>query len=144
MSIIGFNFTKISAERNENVQGQVNIKNNLAIKGIEKQDISIASKDQISLKASFEFSSKLEPNMGSITILANVLMLETKDEGQKILDEWEKKKKLDEEFMKQTFTFMLRRCTIKALLLAEDLNLPSPLPLPQVQVGQREGASPAK
>ena len=120
MSIIGFNFTKIAAERNEGIQGQVNIKNNLAIKGIEKQDLSITSKDQFGLKVSFEFTSKLEPNMGSITIHANVLMLETKEEGQKILAEWEKTKKLDDELMKQTFTFMLRRCTIKALLLAED------------------------
>ena len=143
MSIIGFNFTKIAAERNEGIQGQVNIKNNLAIKGIEKQDLSITSKDQFGLKVSFEFTSKLEPNMGSITIHANVLMLETKEEGQKILAEWEKTNKLDDELMKQTFTFMLRRCTIKALLLAEDLNLPSPLPLPQVQVGQRE-SPPAK
>ena len=135
MGIIGFNFTKVSAERNENVQGQVNIKNNLAIKSVEKQDLSIASKDQIGIKLSFEFSSKHEPNLGTIIINANVLVLEPREEGEKILKEWEKNKKLQDDFLKQTFTFTLRKCSVKALMLAEDLNLPSPVPLPQVKIG---------
>ena len=135
MGIIGFNFTKVFAERNEGVQGQVNIKNNLAIKSVEKQELSIASKDQIGIKLSFEFSSKHEPNLGAITINANVLVLEPKEEGEKILKEWEKNKKLQDDFLKQTFTFTLRKCSVKALMLAEDLNLPSPVPLPQVKIG---------
>lgn|SRR3989344_2371818 len=136
MSIIGFNFTKISAEKSEGSQGQVNIKNNLAIKSLEKQELSVASKEQVALKVSFEFSSSYEPSLGNIKISANVLTLENKEKGDKIIQDWEKSKKLSDDFMKQIFTFTLRKCSVKALLLSEDLNLPSPVPLPQVKVGE--------
>lgn len=132
MGVIGFNFTKVSAERNPAVSGQVNISNNLAVKDVKKEEMGIAGNDQLGLKVSFEFSSKYEPNMGNIMIHANVLALEKKEEGEKILKEWEKNKKLPDSFMRQALSFMLRRCNIKALVLAEDLNLPSPVPLPKL------------
>jgi len=34
---------------------------------------------------------------------------------------------------RQMFSYVLRKCNIKALVLAEDLNLPSPVPLPRVE-----------
>ena len=90
----------------------------------------------MSLKVEFDFSSTYEPDLGNISIYANVLSLETKEEAEKILKEWKDKKKLPEPFMRQTFNFMLRRCNIKALVLAEDLNLPSPIQLPKLQSKQ--------
>jgi len=136
MGVIGFNFTKVSAERNPAVSGQVNISNNLAIKDVQKEEMSIAGDGQLGLRVAFEFSSKYKPDMGNIVINANVLALESKEEGDKILKEWEKNKKLPDSFMRQTLSFMLRRCNIKALVLAEDLNLPSPVPLPKLDPGK--------
>ena len=133
MGVIGFNFTKISAQRNEGKGTQVNIKNNISIKNVEEEKTPITGKDQSSLKVEFEFSSIYEPDLGNISIHATVLALESKEEGAKNIKEWKEKKKLPDNFMRHTFNFMLRRCNIKALVLAEDLNLPSPIQLPKLQ-----------
>jgi hypothetical protein len=132
MGIIGFNFTKFSAERRENVGGKVNIKNNLSVQNVEKEDSRILAGDAVGLKVSFEFTSTYEPDLGKISIEANVIALEEKEPGEKILKEWEETKKLPDEFMETALNFMLRRCNIKALIFSEDLNLPLPIQLPTV------------
>ena len=35
MAIVGFNFTKILAEKNSGIKGKVDIKNNISVKNVE-------------------------------------------------------------------------------------------------------------
>ena len=69
MAIVGFDFTKITAERKGNVKGKVNIKNNVSIKKVEKASLSLGSAKQTGLRFYFEFTAVYEPNIGNITIL---------------------------------------------------------------------------
>jgi hypothetical protein len=138
MTIMGFNFTKFSGERKEVPGGQVNIKNNLTVKDLVEEKNRVMEGDMKTLKVSFEFSSTYEPDMGNISINANILTLEDKETGENILKEWTDNQKLPDDYMRKTLNFMLKRCNVKAINLSEDLNLPSPVPLPKIDPPKTE------
>ena len=75
MTIIGFNFRKINAERGPSVSGKVNISNNVALKSVEEADVPVGAKKQKALKFTYEFITKYEPNLGAINIEGDVLFL---------------------------------------------------------------------
>lgn len=135
MSIIGFNFTKISAERKKAEKtGQVQVSNNVDIKEIRESEIKISSDEQISLTFEFEFNSKYEPDMGYIKLGGHVMTIENKESGQKILDEWKDSKKVNSSVMKNILNTILAKANVQALIVSRDINLPSPIPLPKVNV----------
>ena len=94
MAIVGFNFTKVDAQRNANVTGKVSINNNVAIKDVEKADLAVGSDKQAGLKFSFEFTSKFEPKLGSIDLKGDVLAIESAEIVEEIVKGWKKDKKV--------------------------------------------------
>jgi hypothetical protein len=134
MTIIGFNFRKILAERGQTNVSKINIANNVAVKKVEEADIPVGSKKQKALRFTYEFSTKYEPDLGTILIEGDVLFLASDDKIEKTLKEWKKDKKVDKEILSPILNTILNRCTIKGLLLSQDLSLPSPLQLPRVTV----------
>ena len=135
MTIVGFNFTSINAERKEAVKGKININNNVAIKDVEERDLNLGSNKQKSLKFKFEFTSKYDPNVGSIILIGDVLFIEEAKKIKEILDGWKKDKKLPKEITGSILNTILGKCNVQALILSEQVNLPPPIPLPKVQVG---------
>ncbi len=134
MTIIGFNFRKISAERSTAPNGKVNIANNVAVKNVEEASLPMGSKKQKALRFSYEFVTNYEPKIGSISIEGDVLYLAPEEVIEKTLKEWKKNKKIDKEILTPILNTILTRCSIKGLLISQDLNLPSPMQLPRVTV----------
>jgi hypothetical protein len=56
--------------------------------------------------------------------------------NKKILEEWKKDKKLNEEISALVFNTILARCNVKALNLAQDVGLPPHFRLPLVRPKQ--------
>ncbi|MCK4669619.1 MAG: hypothetical protein KAT43_00325 [Nanoarchaeota archaeon] len=135
MSIIGFSFAKINAEKNEGVKGRINIKNNITVKNVSAHALAFGGKDNKGLRIDFEYESVYEPKLGKIVIESNIMSMLPEKEVDKINSEWKKSKVLPDELMRSMFGFVMRKCSIKALNLAEDLNLPSPVPMPRVASG---------
>ena len=138
MTIIGFNFTKIDAERKESLKGKININNNVTIINVEEKKLSLATEKQKVLSFTFEFTVKYDPNIGSITFNGDVLFMEDANKVKEILDGWKKNKKLPKEITTSVLNTVLSKCNIQALIVSEQINLPPPLPLPKVQVGQKK------
>jgi hypothetical protein len=134
MTIIGFNFRKITAERGTSNVGKVNISNNVSLKKVEEASIPVGIGKQKALRFSYEFTTKYEPNIGSIIIEGDVLYLSSEDAIQKTLKAWKKDKSVDKEILTPILNTILSRCSIKGLLISQDLNLPSPMQLPKVAV----------
>ncbi len=138
MTIVGFNYTKISIERKPGTaQGRVNINNNVSIKAIEKTDIAFGPETQGDLKFSglrfsFEFVSKYDPDIGEINLGGDVLYMDDEKKVKEILNEWKKEKKVSKELMTNIVNAILMKCNIQALILSQELNLPAPIPLPRV------------
>ena len=138
MTIVGFNFTSMNAEKKEALKGKVNINNNVAIKDVNEKDLALGNNKQKSLKFEFEFTSKYDPNIGHISFLGEILFIEEAKKIKEILDGWKKDKKLPKEITSKVLNTILGKCNVQALILSEQLNLPAPIPMPKVQVEQEQ------
>lgn len=134
MSVIGFNFTKIKAEKRSKPKGKINIKNNVSIKEVKGEEVPMSTDDREGVRVSFEFVSQFDPDIGNIQLNADVLLLENADKKKALMDTWKEKKNIPTEFVEPLFNLVLRRCNVKALVLAEDLRLPSPIQMGKVKV----------
>lgn len=132
MPIVGFNFDKIMVDRLGPIKGRVQVKNNMAIKNVEQQELVLGKKKEDVLKFSFEFSSKYEPNIGLISIKGHILFMDEANEVKKIMDSWKKKKFIPQDLMTYLLNTVLVRCNIKTLVLANDVNLPPHIKLPTI------------
>jgi len=136
MTIVGFNFTKIDAERKEPAKGKININNNVTIKSVGEKKISLANDKRKVLSFTFEFTAKYDPDVGSITITGDVLYMEAAAKVKEIMDGWKKDKKLPKDMMPLILNTVLNKCNIQALILSEQINLPPPIPLPKLQAAE--------
>ena len=138
--IIGFSYKKFLVERTGIATGKINISNNVSVKDIKEQQLSLGGKDkQDSLVFTFEYSCSYQPNIGSIVLTGEVVFLEDPKVIKDIVKDWKKDKKVDHAVMKGILNNILSRCTIQSLILSQELSLPSPIPLPQVteQIGKK-------
>jgi hypothetical protein len=144
MSIVGFNFTKINAERKLTVVGNVNITNNIQLKDVQEAKIGIV--DRGALRISFSFTSDYAPGLATILLEGDVLVLVDSKHSASILAGWKNGKQLPNDLAAQVMNHMLDRCNVQALLISKDLNLPSPVPLPKVQINipKTQPAAPPK
>ena len=138
MTIVGFNFTSLNAEKKDAIKGKISINNNVVIKDVEEKDLSLGMSKQQSLRFIFEFISKYDPNVGSITLTGDVLFIEEAKKIKEIIAGWKKNKKLPKEVTSKVLNTVLGKCNVQALILSEQINLPPPIPLPRVQVRETE------
>lgn len=138
MSIVGFNFTKISAERKQAVVGNISISNNISLKEVKEAKIGMG--DRGAVRVSFAFTSTYSPNYATLLLEGDVLVLVDSKQTASIIDGWNKNKNLPPQLAGQIMNHTLDRCNIQALLLSKDLNLPSPVPLPKVNVNAPQTA----
>jgi len=64
MAVVGFNFTKMVAERKAIGSGEVNVQISLNIKDVTKAKLNLADKKQGGLKYNFEFTATYTPDLG--------------------------------------------------------------------------------
>ncbi|MAE13125.1 hypothetical protein CMO92_01045 [Candidatus Woesearchaeota archaeon] len=132
MAIIGFNITKILAQKKSNQQGKINVNNNVAINNVGISPLKL-DPGKISLSFQFQFTSKYDPDIALISIEGEVLTLEEKEVGNKILEDWKKTKRLGKEVATPILNNILSKCNIQAIILSRDVNLPPPVPLPKIE-----------
>ena len=133
--IVGFGFTKLSAEKKENAKGKIDINNNVSIKDVLEENFALGKdRQQNIIKFLFEFTSKYEPNVGNILFEGELLYMEEPKKAKEILVDWKKNKKLPKDLMAGLLNTILTKCNIQALILSQQVNLPPPIPLPKVQI----------
>ncbi|MBD3310148.1 hypothetical protein GF351_02930 [Candidatus Woesearchaeota archaeon] len=133
MVIVGFNITKIEASRKGGIKGQVKINNNVSIEKVEPQKLNLGKAEQQGIRFDFTYSTDYEPGIGSVVMKGHTVTIEEETRLKEILDGWKKDKKLPNEVMNPILNSVLQRCTIKAIALSQDINLPPPVPMPKVQ-----------
>ena len=126
MRIVGFNSQKVSAERKKIIRGKVNIKTDVQIENIEKENLDIAGEV---LNVSYKFSILYEPDFAELIFKGSVLVVV--DNLKNILKDW-KKKNLSQEIRIPIINFIISKCSLKALQLEDDLALPLHIPFPKL------------
>lgn len=129
MTLVGFNLMKIQAERKKQISGKVEIKTDINVLSIKKEDIEmIKNKDVLSFN--FEFSIDYFPEIAKIVFEGEVLLALEQKETKEVLNKW-KKKEMEEELKMTLYNIILTRCNVKALTLEEEMNLFPHIPLPR-------------
>lgn len=142
MNVIGFNFTKVFAEKSPEFKPTSSMNMNIEFVSVKKEEIEMF-KDIEAINIAFRFfvaytntkekkPQKEQPKEGEVTLEGNILLSATKEEVKDILKSW-KKKELPPSFNVPLFNLILKKCSTKALQLEEELNLPSHIPLPQLR-----------
>lgn len=131
MTILGFGFKKISIEREGAIKGKLNINHNASLKTVEKSDVKVGGQ-KTALKISFEFKADYQPDIAKINLQGELLWVDTKENIDSSLKQWEKEKKLPKEAMVPIYNAILHRSIMQSLTLSKDLNLPPPIRLPRL------------
>jgi len=129
MQIIGFSLKKVLIERKNPIKGKLEIKSNINLDNIEKEDISASVKP--TLRFDFTFSIKYEPSIADLEMSGAVIAVGEEEQFKEILKEW-KKKKFDSNIKVGLFNFILSKCNIKAIQLEDELGLPLHIPFPKL------------
>jgi len=133
MPIVGFEFTKIEAERLPTLRrAGLSIKNNFGIKNVEKVDLALGEGKQTAARFHFEYTTSYDPKGGSILLKGNVLFLSDNKIIEESVKSWKKNKKIDKNLMTIILNRILEKSSIQSLLLSDTLNLPAPVKMPKV------------
>jgi len=134
MAIVGFNFTKINVEKKAPRSGKIDVSNNVSIKDVIEAEVSVGENQQKAVRFLFQFETTYEPKIGSIVIDGEVLYMQESAKVTEIVSKWKKNKNIEKEIMGAILNNVLSKCNIQALILSQDVNLPSPIPLPKVKM----------
>ena len=143
MQVIGFNFTKISAER---IKDKITAKPGTSIEftDLEKEKVEIL-KDSEAIKITFKYSvdyddsEKKDNPEGTVLFEGKIILSVLKDETKDIIKAW-KKKKLPQDLNIFLFNLILRRCTPKSIFFEDEIGLPIHTPMPKLSPTQ-EGSN---
>jgi len=135
MKIIGFNLSKISGHRMKPMEESVQIAQNIDIKDVEKEKIPISANDIINLK--FNFSITYSKDTAKIEFEGSLILMPEKDELKEFMKAW-KDKKIPETERIHIFNFIMHKCNIKALNIADELGLPLHIPMPRLGPNQNQ------
>ena len=133
--IIGYNFTKIEAERKKEISGKVDISSTVKIISVEEKEIEILNKQKV-LEIGFEFTVEYKEDFGKIYMNGFLLY-----DGKNLKDAvkmWKKDKKIPESVDLEVKNFLFKKCLTLAIILADEIRFPSPLPFPVVVPAKKE------
>lgn len=133
MAIVSMGYTKVLAEKaRKKHDGQITIKNNIAITNVTEG--SSAQAAQKAIMFSFSFQTEYSPGVGNITIEGFVVDIQEEAKAKEVLMMWDKHKRVEKDITQKVVALILDKCNIKALVLSQDVSLPSPIPLPTVKI----------
>jgi hypothetical protein len=132
MAIIGLSFNVMEARRDkeQKIKAEIKVNSVPRINDIREVTISTLGGKKV-LSMDFEFVTTYDPRVGEIKIGGDLLYLT--EDNKALLKQWEKEKKIPEKPSLEILNYLFRRCLIKVSNIAEDLQLPPPLPMPTVK-----------
>ncbi|MBS3086761.1 hypothetical protein J4422_03600 [Candidatus Pacearchaeota archaeon] len=132
MKVIGFNFTKLSAERLKETVEDIKINTELDFPEIKETKSPFLKIKEELLEAKFEYKVNYEPGLAKVVIQGKVLFSVDEKTANEVLKQW-KKKNLPEDFRILLVNVVMRKSALKALTLCDELNLPVHVPLPTLR-----------
>lgn len=131
MKILGFNYTKISAERLEKLEKTEKVSQKLNFTNVDKEDSQLM-KDSSILRVTFSYELIYEPNNVKILLEGFIFVHSDVETVKKAIQSWKKKKEVPEEIHFAILRTTLNKCGLKALNLEEELGIPPHMKLVKV------------
>jgi len=132
MAIVGLSFNSVEAKRDkeQRIRAEIKVNSVPRINDMKEVTISTLGNKKV-LSMAFEFVTNYDPRVGEIKIGGDLLYMT--DDNKKLLNQWKKEKKLPEKPSLEILNYLFRRCLLKVSNIAEDLQLPPPLPMPTIK-----------
>lgn len=131
MNILNVTFNSISAKKEHAPKGKLGIKSNVSLTSVDDANIGV-DKNNTTMRIGFLFKTDYSPDYATIELKGNLIVLEQKEAAKKLLDGWKKDKKLEKEFSIPIMNTIMNKCGMESIIMAKELNLPSPFPMPKV------------
>lgn len=142
MAIVGFEFNRIDVSKKETATGKINISNNVGITDVKKSDLKLGNTKQHGIRFEFSYKSLYEPDFAKIELGGSILYLTDEKSAKEIVDSWQKDKKLKKEVAEKIINSVLTKCNIQSIILSNTVNLPPPVPMPNVNVASAQKVKP--
>jgi len=137
MRVLGFNYEKVSIEKMKELQENFKINTNMDVSDIKEIKSGIINTKDTILQVKFVYNVKYEPDFAVVDLKGNMLLSIEESLAKEVLKDW-KKKNMPSGFRVTLFNMIMRKASIKAVELEDDLNLPPHLPLPVLRMDQKE------
>ncbi len=140
MKIVGFNFTKISAEKlNSSLEG-LQLDTNIDIPDVKEVKTSVFKSKEELVSFEFKFNLNYKPDIAKIEFKGVLILSLEPKQAKNVLNKW-KDGKIDPEFRIKILNIILRHCNLKAINLEEELNLPLHFRMPSLKLPEQENSS---
>jgi hypothetical protein len=132
MAIVGLSLNSVEAKRDKEhrIGAEIKVNSVPRINAVKEVSIPTLGNKKV-LSMEFEFVTSYDPRVGEIKIGGDILYMT--EDNKALLKQWEKEKKIPEKPSLEILNYLFRRCLIKVSNIAEDLQLPPPLPMPTVK-----------
>lgn len=134
MTVVGIQFNKITIDKKNPAKGKVSVNNNVAVKDVQKTDLTFGASKQNALRFDFEYKVLYDPNIAEMAFFGFVTYFEKQEVIDAVIAAWKKDKKVPKEVMTPVLNSVLGKCNIQAILFSREVNLPPPMPLPKVEL----------
>jgi hypothetical protein len=128
MKLVGFNFNKISVEKEKQKPEKIKISSNIEISDIKEVVLKLVDSKEKILNVSFSYSLNYEPNFAKIDFNGSIMLSVDEKMAEEILSKW-KDKETAQDFKLAVLNVIFKKCNVKALQLEEEMNLPFHLPM---------------
>jgi len=137
MKILGFNLTKINVEKFKDKVENLKINTQIDVAEIsEVKSDFFKTKEEI-LAVKFTYGLNYEPEFAKLEFSGNIVLSLDSKTAKNVLKQW-KDKKMPEDFRLPLFNIILRKSSLKALQLEEDMNLPIHMQLPSLRAQDKK------
>lgn len=123
MKFVGFNFSKISIEKKSDSFKDLKINTNIDILDVKEAKNNILKQKEEIVIVKFTYNVDYQKNIATIDIEGTVAVALDSKAAKDLIKQW-KDKKLSEDIKMPIFNVILRKSTIKAFELEDQMNLP--------------------
>lgn len=132
MPIIRHKYTKLQSEWPKPMQGNLKINSNINFVDM-REEPNISGESGTGYTIVYDFKTTYGDESATVNVRGELLYAAPKDEAKEMADLWKEKKILPERTVLQVGNFCLMRAQMKAIQLANDLDLQSPVQLPKFE-----------
>lgn len=132
MGVLGVRFTEISALAGKAPKGDIEVTTSLPnITSMRSVPVGTGKEKKEFIIMGFECTTNYRPTDSKIELKGELNYLA--EEPKKIIEQWNKTKKLDEKISLPVINYLIKKCAVESIKIADDLQLPVPVKLPEVR-----------
>ncbi len=134
IQILGFNYSKLSAQKYPDFKGKLEINPNINIASIEKHELSLIKQDAVKVKFSFNIKYK---DLADVLLEGEMVLRIDSKTQKEILKGW-KDKALELELQTMILNIIMQKASVRAIELEEEMGLPIHIRIPRLEISKKE------